>query len=356
MIVNSFGRVVLARVERIAAELSNLSAQLGKGSSDARMLPPLLTTGRRLAIVVGLSEKRSMASVAREFGVTQAAVSAGLKDLEGRLKIILFNRSQSGLGLTEVGHKVIFCLRRCLAELRHIAPDIAALTGAVQGSIRIGTLPLGRTRILPQCIASVLEHHPLLNIATFESPYELLAAQLRSGDIDFIFGALRPPHEATELSQYVLFDDCVSVIGRAGHPLATKKSVTLREVRGAKWVLWRPDSPARGILGRCFSQAGLAPPRPCVETGDLAILRGLLLQSDMLAAISSDQLRYELDRGDLVILPIDLSQTRRGIGTTIRHGALPSPGARILMDEIRAKVDSMIKNQELLPARGLKTA
>jgi LysR family transcriptional regulator of gallate degradation len=357
MVVNAFGQAVLVRAERISAELRELSNSIRprKSIDNSRILPPLLTNARRLAIIDSLSEKGNMASVAKEFRITQAAVSTSLKDLEGRIGMRLFDRSKRGLVATEAGAAVVFRFRRCLAELRHIDSDVAALGGTVQGTVKIGALPLGRTRILPRCIATVLAQYPLLSIETFESPYELLAAQLRSGDIDFIFGALRPPHEAVELSQYTLFDDYVSVIGRAGHPLAIKKGLSLRDLRTAKWVLWRSESPSRKSLGRYFSDSGFAPLRPSVETGDLAILRGLLLQSDMLAAISSDQLRYELDRGDLIVLPIDLERTRRGIGVTLRQGALPSAAARVLLDEIRATVDRMIKDRELLPARGRST-
>jgi LysR family transcriptional regulator of gallate degradation len=75
-----------------------------------------------------------------------------------------------------------------------------------------------------------------------------------------------------------------------------------------------------------------------VETGDLAVLRGLLLESDMLTAISPHQLRYEIRDGSLVVLDFPLDQTRREIGLTQRQGALASPGARALMAEIAAVV------------------
>jgi hypothetical protein len=49
------------------------------------------------------------------------------------------------------------------------------------------------------------------------------------------------------------------------------------------------------------------------------------------------------------VLPIALKETRRSIGITLRLGALPSAGARIFIDEIRAQIDRMIGRGELLP-------
>jgi len=105
-------------------------------------------------------------------------------------------------------------------------------------------------------------------------------------------------------------------------------------LREARWTLSRQGSPSRELLERFFSNARQAPPLPAVETGDLAVLRGLLLESDMLTAISAHQLRYEIRDGSLVVLDFPLEETRREIGLTQRLGAFPSPGARALMEEI----------------------
>jgi len=92
------------------------------------------------------------------------------------------------------------------------------------------------------------------------------------------------------------------------------------------------------LLERFFSAARQTPPIPSVETGDLALLRGLLLESDMVTAISAHQLRYEIRNESLVVLDFPLEQTRRAIGITQRQGCFPSPGARALMEEIRQVV------------------
>ena len=64
------------------------------------------------------------------------------------------------------------------------------------------------------------------------------------------------------------------------------------------------------------------------------MLRGVLLASDLVTAISPRQLSYELGAGLLRILPFPLPDTRRVIGITRRTDSLVWPGARLLMDEI----------------------
>jgi LysR family transcriptional regulator of gallate degradation len=100
----------------------------------------------------------------------------------------------------------------------------------------------------------------------------------------------------------------------------------------------RAGSPARQLLDAFFAHFSIATPNPVIETGDLAILRGVLLRSDMLAAVSAHQLEYEMVSGDLVKLPLTLSHTTRPIGFISRRGALQSPAAQALMDKIREVV------------------
>ena len=338
--LNAYGGLVLARAHRIEKEFEEARAQLVtrggiRSSADVQALFASILNGRRLAIFASLAEKRNMQTVAREFNVTQPAISIALKALEDGLGVALFDRRARGLAPTPAGEITAFYFKRVLAELRHIGPDIAASEGTLQGSVHVGALPLGRTHILPRAIAALIDCHPLLHVTTVESPYEALAASLRSGDIDFIFGALRSAADEKDLEHEALFEDRISVIARAGHPLTRAKRIDIETLRRARWVLSRSGSPSRELLELSFSEARQAPPEPAVETGDLAVLRGLLMESDMLTAISAHQLRYEIRDASLVVLDFPLDRTRRQIGLVQRVGAFPAPGGRALMDEIR---------------------
>jgi LysR family transcriptional regulator of gallate degradation len=104
----------------------------------------------------------------------------------------------------------------------------------------------------------------------------------------------------------------------------------------ARWVLPRADTPARQLLDARFARLGKAPPQPVVETGDMAIIRGLLLRSDLLAVVSAHQLEVEIASGELRPLALQWGDTSRPIGLIYRRNGLHSPVARALLDEIRA--------------------
>lgn len=343
MVTTAYGECVLARTRRIERELDEARRELvARGRIGARHDVPAtfasILNGRRLAVVASLAENRSMAVVAREFAITQPAISQTVKALEADLGVALFERTARGMTPTPAGEIVAFRCRRILAEIRQILPDLAAIENRLQGSITVGALPLGRTQILPLAIASLLRRHPQLRVTTVESPYDALAASLRGGDVDFILGALRGPARAQDLIEEPLFEDRISIVARAAHPLLRRRALDVAALHRAAWVLSRRGAPSREQFEHAFVERGWTPPVPAVETGDLAILRGLLLESDMLTAISARQLHYEIRDGSLATLAFPLDTTLRQIGLSQRADALPSPAARALMDEIRAVV------------------
>jgi len=56
------------------------------------------------------------------------------------------------------------------------------------------------------------------------------------------------------------------------------------------------------------------------------------------AAVSAQQLHYECESGELVVLDVPFHHTGRDIGLTMRAEGTPSPAARASIDAIRLAV------------------
>jgi LysR family transcriptional regulator of gallate degradation len=341
MLLTRAGETVRLRADRIEAELREvrdealrMSARSGERTVGKVGGIEALLNERRLQAAALLAEVHYMPGVAHALGASQSAISQAITHLEDMLGQPLFLRTAHGMLPTDAGRRWIERFERVLAELRHIPEDIAALAGVVQGTVTIGALPLARSQFLPLAIAAVQAKHPHLVIRSLESPYDELTAGLLSGRIDFILGALRPSSGVAFVSE-ALFEDKVALVARAGHPLAGQKRIGMRDLERYPWVLSRAGTPLREQLERFFEGEGAAPPPPVVETGDLALVRGLLLSSDMLTALSLHQLYHEIRAGQLVELRFALRGMERAIGITTRRGAHLSPGARALIEELQ---------------------
>jgi LysR family transcriptional regulator of gallate degradation len=336
MRLTDYGERAIPRARRAMAELLAVPPLFWHSLGQAAEPLYLLQT-RRLEAFAKLCETHHMQTTASILGVSQPAISAAIKILEQGSGCSLFERTPHGLLPTHLCLAMLVRVRRALNELRHIDADIAALGGSLQGVVHVGALPLGRTGILPEAIVRLTLEHPYVRILTNESPFDLLAGELRAGDVDFVLGALRPLAYASDLSSEELLQEEMVILVRHDHPWL-KRAPVYEDLSAARWILPRAGSPARQLLDVFFGHIGIAAPSPVIETGDLAILRGVLLRSDMLAAVSAHQLEYEMLSGDLVQLPLSLSHTTRPIGFISRTGALQSPAATALMDKIREVV------------------
>jgi LysR family transcriptional regulator of gallate degradation len=338
MLLTAAGEEVRKRADRIEAELHAVREEAvrlrDRNGAKVGGIEALLNE-RRLQAATLLAEMHHMPSVAHVMGVSQSAVSQAVARLEDMLGQSLFLRTAHGMMPTDAGRRWTESFERVLSELRHIPEDIAALAGVVLGVVTIGALPLARSQLLPTAIASVLKRHPQLHIRSLESPYEELTASLLSGRIDFIVGAQRAS-SADVFESRSLFQDKAALVARTGHPLTQRKKLTLQDLAGYPWVLSRSGTPLRESLVQFFNRQGEAPPSPAVETGDLALLRGLLVSSDMLTVLSAHQLHHEVQTGQLVVLPFEMPGMERSIGITTRKNAHLSPGAYALLAEIEA--------------------
>lgn len=358
MLLTSSGEAVRRRAVRIQEEVQAAADEFCR--SMQRVSPTLrnsvanlLFHPRKVNLLVQLADLRNITAAAASLGISQAGASMALSRIEDSIGQPLFRRMMQGMAATDQAARLILRAKRIQAEMRHMRADLWAATGSLCGSVTIGTLPLGRTLIVPTAIAAALNRHPGLKVTTVESPYEQLAALLRSGEIDMVFGALRTSGSGEGLVTEHLFNDQLSVVARAGHPLSARECIGLECLLRERWVLPRPETPARRLLDASFQELGLRPPVPCVETGDLALLRRMLACSDMVTAISPRQLFFEMRAGELEELPVCLARTRRSIGLTLRQGAMLSPAATAILQEIRSLArgaDSLFALEKMIPA------
>ncbi|HEY2817731.1 MAG TPA: LysR substrate-binding domain-containing protein [Casimicrobiaceae bacterium] len=169
---------------------------------------------------------------------------------------------------------------------------------------------------------------------------------MRAGDLDFILGALSPAGYASDLNGEALVDGELAIVSRSGHPWARRQRIALGHLVRAHWALPRVNTPNRTLFERALASRGLSPPNVVVETSDLALLRAVLVNTDLLTAISARQLSYELAAGLLTVLPVPLPDTRRVIGIMRRADSVASPGAKILMEEIARRCPAVLASPD----------
>ncbi len=106
----------------------------------------------------------SLGAAARELGVTTAAVSIDLAQMESRLGLVLVNRTTRRMSLTHEGEIYLDHARRILGEIDDLEHMLWGSTKAPQGLLRVNaTLGFGRSHIAP-LIAEYVKQFPQVDI------------------------------------------------------------------------------------------------------------------------------------------------------------------------------------------------
>ena len=342
MSLTVYGEALLTRTRRTVEQFelgrSEVSDLLERPVSASASIFSLLVGVRRLSALVALTELHNMPAAAKSIGVTQPAVSAAIREIEGGLGATLFERSSRGLIPSRAALALARRVRLALDELRQAREEIAALQGVMSGSVRVGATPFGRTAILPRAVAGLLRRHPAVRISVIEGPFDTLAVDLRAGRLDMILAAMRPLVAGSDLAGEALLEDQLSLIVRAGHPLTRVRPLSFKDLTHLDWVLGRSSTPTRQLFEKAWALHHGTAVRVVAETSSLAMTRGLLMESDAITALSRHEIEYELRFGMLAMLPIDMPELRHHIGLIWRAQSIAAPAAEALMKSIRETV------------------
>lgn len=339
MLLTEYGRLLLTRVEAIFAELEAARQSFSATCKGIAWNPnaPIFSLGigdQRLRVFVALVGQCHMGAVARQFGISQSAVSLALQNVEQGLGVELLARRPTGLVANGAGERLALHLRRALSEMTKAEEEIASRLQGITGRVVVGTLSLGRSW-LPQAIIRTTAEHPHMTVATVEADFAHLATLLRSAEIDFIVGGLRSPQELVGLSTLPLVVAGIAIVARKGHPLVDRlQRDGWIALTGARWVLPPLGTWTRSSLEASLIDRRLGPPEVVVETADVAITRSLLLASDFITAVSSQLYRDEIDSGDIVVLPVQPRSEGREIGIVTRAEARSTVAAQLLMNAV----------------------
>ena len=208
----------------------------------------------RYQVFLKVVETGSFTRAAQELDYTQSAVSQMVHSLEEELSATLLLRSKSGVTLTADGEEYLPFLRAvCNAcdELRRKQHEMEGMVGRV---IRIGTFTSVSRNWLPFLMKQFKELYPPVQFELLQGDYTYISRWIRDGSIDFGFVS---PKAVSGLALSPLYRDEMMAILPAGHPLADREVLTLRDLAREPFILL--DEGVCSVPLDAFAAAGLAP-------------------------------------------------------------------------------------------------
>lgn len=288
----------------------------------------------QLRQLVVVAERLNLSHAAEAMNLTQPALSKSMQRLQRELGTSIYVRRGRGIQLTESGEALVRHAKLVAAQLRDARAEVTALAGGERGHVRVGAGPAWLSRYLPLAIARILRSRSGVRFAVEAGWPDQLMKRLRQGDVDLVLAGLPDGPLDPDLQSIRLSDDRVSVIARAGHPLARKRRRTLTDYAGCGWILPGRAVALRQRLEQAFTEQGIAGPTPVVETDSLSFILSTLRLTDCLGFATSQALTHVEARG-IVIVDHPRLSFRRDSGIIHRRPGGLSAAAGVLIEQLR---------------------
>ena len=95
----------------------------------------------KLEFLLALARARHFGRAAEACGVTQPTLSAGVKQIEEQMGVLLVNRGSRFQSFTPEGEKVLEWARRIVGDTRAMRAEVNALRHGLTGRLRIAAIP-----------------------------------------------------------------------------------------------------------------------------------------------------------------------------------------------------------------------
>lgn len=206
---------------------------------------------RDLEYLIAVDEERHFHRAAERCFVSQPTLSGQLKKLEQELGVLLIERNNRQVSITEAGQAVLAHARTALTEVNAIKDVASYYHDPMVGDVRVGIIPTIAPYLLPIIMAKLNKAFPKLKIWLYEYQTHVLLEKLQKSELDFLILAL--PIEKHDFTELDLFREPFRLAVKKNHSLAKKKQINMGDIAQQELLLLEEGHCLRGhILDVCL--------------------------------------------------------------------------------------------------------
>ena len=152
-----------------------------------------LPTLKQLQYLVALHEHGHFGRAADASFVSQSTLSAGLRDLETLLGVVLVERTKRAVRFTPLGNAVVAKAHRLLREAEELSDMVRTAGQPLSGEVRMSVIPTIAPFLLPRMLPRLRRERPDLKLFLREEPSAAAMESLHHGRSDCVLLALPFP-------------------------------------------------------------------------------------------------------------------------------------------------------------------
>jgi LysR family transcriptional regulator, hydrogen peroxide-inducible genes activator len=184
----------------------------------------ILPSLQQLRFLCVLAEQCHFGRAAESCAVTQSTLSGGIKELEARLGVTLFERSHRHVMLTSLGKEIATRAQRLLVDAEELVGLAHNAQEPLSGPLRFGVIPTVGPYVLPSLLPHLGTALPRLKLYVREATTAVLLDKLAAGELDLLLAAI--PFELGDVEAMEIAEDPIVVAMPRNHPLVLQSMVS----------------------------------------------------------------------------------------------------------------------------------
>lgn len=288
---------------------------------------------RRWAHIVAVADRRSFVRAAEQVNLSQPALTRSIQAAEAELGLRLFDRGTQGVAPTPAGEFVVARARQLLFNSHCLERDVELYRNRRLGDTAFGVGPFPAATFLSPLLAGVRREFPGIKLRVEVSNWQLLLKRLLEEDVEFFVAETRDlPADDPVLQVLSLRHEPGGFFVRAGHPLSTRKSVTLQQLWSYGVASVRLPVGVRTVIGRLLDADPATELSVALECDDVEILKDVTLACDSVLAAPHAAVEREVAAGMFHPLSVvGLPSLFSDMGVVTLRGRTPSPMADLII-------------------------
>ncbi|GMG96515.1 LysR family transcriptional regulator [Tepidimicrobium xylanilyticum] len=297
-------------------------------------------TIRHLRIFLEVVKNKSMNAAAAKLYISQPTVSQAIRELEEHYGVLLFERLNRRLYITDAGRRLFTYAKSLVKQFDDLEEKMFNLSK--KEKIRIGaTITVGEA-ILSDVINRFNKKEPNIEVYSYMNNTRLIENKLLKSEIDI--GIVEGQIKSSDLISIPEVNDYLVLICSTKHPFARKKTIKLEELANENFAMREKGSGTRELFERYMAENGLDI-KIAFEGNSPEAIKKEVINNNYLAVISICLVEEEVKNSQIHIIECAEGAWDRYFSIVYHKDKLLTKGMESLIEIIRdyKNISSRIK-------------
>jgi DNA-binding transcriptional LysR family regulator len=293
-------------------------------------------TLRQLQYFVAVAAQGTVSGAAQNLSISQSAVTEAIKELEGDLGVLLFDRHSRGLTITHKGHQFLRHATKILSDVSDARRTFSEDKESLTGTLNLGVTSLVAGYVLSDLLARYRRAFPGVTVSAIEDNGDYLEHLLIGGELDVAVIVISNLRNRMALQTEILEVSPYRLWLPLGHRLVSAESITVADVAEEPVIMLTIDE-IEESTGKLLSAIG-SRPKIAFRTRSVEAVRSLVATGAGVALLPDLVYRpWSLEGDRIESRDVSGSLPMVQVGVAWRRGSQMTQAARDFIDLSQAQ-------------------